>query len=317
MSRIFPAAEDYDESRERVVIEEAQQGSGAAIESLIKKHQHFVYDVALKLVRDQEDAADLTQEVLVKVLTKLPLFSFKSSFRTWLYRIVVNQFLNTKRRKIEKDLYPFEALGEIANDLYKDVEMSLAERSICAEEIRYARDKRMASTLLCLDRRKSHPGILENRCNGPKKTRSRLLSSLFDQTSATTNNNLYIISFTMSATKNQEYIQEVYGKLHFFSLENKVLFIEILLFQFTISGRGIWSDEKSTDKDKSEAFKWLNELYHRIWNIRFELLRGEDDESITRLFQNLKIYGEESEALRIHIIPTVLLAFKSFEKRKK
>jgi RNA polymerase sigma factor (sigma-70 family) len=153
MSRTFPAAEDYDESRERVVIEEAQQGSGSAIESLIKKHQHFVYDVALKLVRDPEDAADLTQEVLLKVLTKLPLFSFKSSFRTWLYRIVMNQFLNTKRRKIEKDIYPFEALGEVPDDLYKNVEMSLAERSICAEEIRYSRDKRMASTLLCLDRR--------------------------------------------------------------------------------------------------------------------------------------------------------------------
>ena len=121
----------------------------------------------------------------------------------------------------------------------------------------------------------------------------------------------------MSATQNQEHIQEVYGKLHSFSLENKVLFIDILLFQFTISGRAIWSDEKSTDKDKAEAFKWLNELYHRIWNIRFDLLRAKDDESIKRLFQNLKRYGEETEALRIHIIPTVLSAFESFEKRKK
>jgi|ERR1700744_3545446 len=92
MSRIFSAAEGYDESRERVVIEKAQQGSTSTIESLIKNHRHFVYDVALKLARDPEDAADLTQEVL--------------------YRIVMNQFLNTKRRKIEKDIYPF---GEITN----------------------------------------------------------------------------------------------------------------------------------------------------------------------------------------------------------
>ncbi len=120
----------------------------------------------------------------------------------------------------------------------------------------------------------------------------------------------------MSATPNQEHIHEIYIKLHSSSVEDKILFIEMLLFQFTISGRAIWSDEESTNRDKAEAFKWLNELYHRIWNIRFELLTAEDNGSITRLFQNLKNYGEESETLRIHIIPTILSTFESFSRKK-
>ena len=52
----------------------------------------------------------------------------------------MNQFLNTNRRKIEKDIYPFKALGEVADDFYKDEDMPLVERSIYDEKIRYVRD---------------------------------------------------------------------------------------------------------------------------------------------------------------------------------
>ena len=51
------------------------------------------------------------------------------------------------------------------------------------------------------------------------------------------------------------------------------------------------------------AFKWLNELSHRIWNIRFDLQQGEDNESMTRLYRNMKFYSEQSDLLRIHLLP--------------
>lgn len=53
---------------------------------------------------DSVDAEDITQDALVKVITNLAQFKGTSSFRTWLYRIVINHFLDVKRRKIE-DVY--------------------------------------------------------------------------------------------------------------------------------------------------------------------------------------------------------------------
>jgi len=152
MLDIFPFATNYNNAQEKAVIEAAQKGSRAAIELLIKEHRQFVYDVALKLVRNREDAADISQEALLKVLTRLPQFNFKSSFKTWLYRIVMNHFLNTKRRKTEKEVHSFDELGDMRDTLYNEEEMSLAEQQSENEEIRFIRDKCMASILLCLNR---------------------------------------------------------------------------------------------------------------------------------------------------------------------
>jgi RNA polymerase sigma factor (sigma-70 family) len=153
MSAMFPVAAKCNDTQEKAVIEAAQKGSRAALEMLIKEYQPFVYNVALKLVRNGEDAADLSQEVLLKVLMKLTRFNFKSSFKTWLYRIVMNHFLNTKRRRPEEEVHSLDELGDRCGHLYNEEEMSPAERLSRHEEIRFLRDKYMASTLLCLDRR--------------------------------------------------------------------------------------------------------------------------------------------------------------------
>jgi hypothetical protein len=109
--------------------------------------------------------------------------------------------------------------------------------------------------------------------------------------------------------------QKVFDELYFLSITDKIFFLEKLLFYFTITGRGIWSDDKPADAEKVEAFKWLNELIHRVWNIRSALQRGEDSDSITRLYENMKFYGEQSEILRMHLLPTILGAFDNFIAR--
>jgi hypothetical protein len=68
--------------------------------------------------------------------------------------------------------------------------------------------------------------------------------------------------------------------------------------------------------EKGDAFKWLNELAHRIWNIKFDLQRGEDNDSITRLYDNMKFYGEQSALLKMHLVPTTLGAFKNFKAKQ-
>ena len=114
-------------------------------------------------------------------------------------------------------------------------------------------------------------------------------------------------------TDSQKRFQEIFDELFTLSLQDKILFLESLLFSFTISGRGIWTDEQQSDKEKVEAFKWLNELNHRIWNIRHELKEGVDSDSIIRLYENLKFYGDQSALLRMHLVPTILSAFKLFK----
>lgn len=109
--------------------------------------------------------------------------------------------------------------------------------------------------------------------------------------------------------------QEVFDELYTLSISDKSKFLEELLFYFTISGRSIWSDEKSTDSEKVEAYKWMNELLHRIWNIQFGLQDGVDDDSITRLYENMKFYSEHSDLLRMHLVPTVLGAFDNFKAK--
>ena len=152
MTQHFPLSSRYDQFEERSIIELSQQGSREAVDRLVRQHQRFVYNVALKFANEPDDAADLSQEALLKMLTRLPQFHFKSSFRTWLYRIVMNHFLNSRRGKTEIQLHSLEDLGQIADKLYSNKVIPEAEYVIRREEIRLVRNKYMSSALLCLDR---------------------------------------------------------------------------------------------------------------------------------------------------------------------
>ena len=114
-----------------------------------------------------------------------------------------------------------------------------------------------------------------------------------------------------------EQFQEVFVELGTLTLIDKIKFLDDLLFYFTIAGRGIWSGEQPTDAEKVEAFKWLNELLHRIWNIRAGLQNGEGVDFVTRLYDNMRFYGEQSTLLRSHLVPTILGAFNIFKERQK
>lgn len=107
--------------------------------------------------------------------------------------------------------------------------------------------------------------------------------------------------------------QEVLDECYTLPTHRKIKFLETLMFYFTISARGIWSDDKSSDAEKIEAFKWLNELSHRIWNLLFEIQRGEDSDSIVRLYENIKFYGKQSGLLGSHLSPALFAAFETFK----
>jgi len=76
----------------------AQAGDAAAFEFLYQLHVRRVYALCLRMVNNPADAEDLTQEVMLNAYRAIHQFRGMSSFRTWLARIMVNSFLNQKRK---------------------------------------------------------------------------------------------------------------------------------------------------------------------------------------------------------------------------
>src|SRR3954453_16057885 len=97
------------------LVEQARNGDRAAIEKLVLRHQAWVYNIAVRMVFQPQDAEEVTQEVLVKVITKLSTFKGESKFRTWLYRIAANHVLNMKRRSAETNMMTFADYGAAIN----------------------------------------------------------------------------------------------------------------------------------------------------------------------------------------------------------
>ena len=70
-----------------------------AYASLVNKHKNMVFTIALKIVRNREDAEEIAQDVFVKAYQSLATFKKESKFSTWLYRIVYNASISKTRKK--------------------------------------------------------------------------------------------------------------------------------------------------------------------------------------------------------------------------
>ena len=83
---------------EAELIRQAQRGDTEAFAALVRLHERFVYNLALRSLGNQDEAADAAQDALVRAWIALPDFRGHSQFRTWLYRIVVNLCINRSPR---------------------------------------------------------------------------------------------------------------------------------------------------------------------------------------------------------------------------
>ena len=146
-----PLSANYSEERNLALVRKALDGESAALDKLVRLHQPFIYNVAWKMVHDPNDAMDLTQEVMIKVITKLAQFNFKSAFRTWLYRIVVNEFLQGKRRKSETQFTSFEEYGERL-DAVPNPDLNIEEEIVFAELSKEMQIRCMSGMIMCLNR---------------------------------------------------------------------------------------------------------------------------------------------------------------------
>lgn len=79
---------------EASLVQRARKGDQDAFAELVDEHQRYVFNLALRVLKDENEALDLTQETFVRAWTALPNFRGQSRFRTWLYRIVTNLCYN-------------------------------------------------------------------------------------------------------------------------------------------------------------------------------------------------------------------------------
>src|SRR6266478_10245447 len=96
---------------DRALVARARSGSREALEELVRRHQGWIYNIAVRMLYHPHDAEDATQEILIKAVIRLASFEGRSGFRTWLYRIVVNHVLNMNRGRLEQTSISFRSDG--------------------------------------------------------------------------------------------------------------------------------------------------------------------------------------------------------------
>jgi len=84
-------------TQESALVAELKAGSEEAFAWLITRYHQPIYSLLARTVRDPADAADLTQEVFVKIFRGIGSFHAESSLRTWIYRIALHEGLNQRR----------------------------------------------------------------------------------------------------------------------------------------------------------------------------------------------------------------------------
>ncbi|WP_298805271.1 RNA polymerase sigma factor [uncultured Pseudokineococcus sp.] len=107
----------------------AREGCGGGFEELVRRHQTRAHTLAVRMLGDRHEAADVVQEAFVKAWTGLPRFDDRAAFSTWLYRIVVRESIDQQRRRARRPL-PVE----------QDVERPATDRTDALVEQRVRED---------------------------------------------------------------------------------------------------------------------------------------------------------------------------------
>lgn len=135
----------WDEERE--IISKTLSGDVNAFEGLVVEYEKNVYNLALRMLKNAEDAADISQDAFIKAYNSLSSFRGDSKFSVWLYRIVSNlclDYLRRQNRRPTKSLSVEDNDGESTELEIPDEEQSpekLLERKTTSEAVRRGLDE--------------------------------------------------------------------------------------------------------------------------------------------------------------------------------
>jgi RNA polymerase sigma-70 factor, ECF subfamily len=97
------------------LVELIKAGDKEAFNELVRKYQREIYFLALRMLKNTEDAEEITQQAFVKVFEHLKSFRGDSGFKTWLYKIAINLCRSHQRRRHEV-LELHEAAGSLVSE---------------------------------------------------------------------------------------------------------------------------------------------------------------------------------------------------------
>jgi RNA polymerase sigma factor (sigma-70 family) len=140
------------QEQEAALLERAKAGDREAMGELVASAQQLVYNLALRMVADPVDAQDLSQEILIRVVTGLPGFRGESAFKTWVYRVASNHLLTARKRASEHHL---ENLDDVAAKIGGGMADALAAGDAPVDDQILVKEAKLTCTsrmLLGLDR---------------------------------------------------------------------------------------------------------------------------------------------------------------------
>jgi len=139
-----------EESLEELV-RRAREGDGESLERLVSGIQDRIYGLALRMLWHPEDARDATQEILVRIVTRLATFRGESSFSTWAHRVAANYLLTARKSLLEQEKYTFRRFGKELDEGRSDAlaPPATADTALLLEEVKIGCTLGM---LTCLDR---------------------------------------------------------------------------------------------------------------------------------------------------------------------
>jgi len=125
-------------NREAALIERCAAGEQAACAELVSGHERMVYQLALHLLGDRDEALDLSQEVFFSVFRTIGNFRGQSALKTWIYRIVINQARNRQRwwrRRHQSDQVSLDQHMAAHGDLRQPGEHTSPDRAYARKEL--------------------------------------------------------------------------------------------------------------------------------------------------------------------------------------
>lgn len=105
------------EMLDKDIIDRVNDGDAEAFEELVRRYEKTVFNIALRMVGDRDDAADMTQEAFIKAYGSLGSFQGNSRFSVWLYRITTNVCLDHLRAKARKKQVPLGLADDAEQEL--------------------------------------------------------------------------------------------------------------------------------------------------------------------------------------------------------
>lgn len=126
--------------QEEALIRRAQRQDADAFEQLLLAHQKSVYNLCFRMLGNEQDALDLSQETFLRVWKSIGQYQFDAAFSTWLYRITTNlciDFLRRKKRRQEQPLV-------LTDDEGAQQELSVPDPQPLPEEQLLQKDRRQA-----------------------------------------------------------------------------------------------------------------------------------------------------------------------------